>query len=64
MVTDKLEVNAQGFYYRTDDDGDDGIAFGGGLLYHLNDNLALTANYSYDFDDESHFVQSGIRYMW
>jgi hypothetical protein len=63
LITDSLELNAQAFYYNNED-GDDGIAAGAGMIYYFNKNLALTANYSYDFDDESHFVQSGVRYMW
>jgi opacity protein-like surface antigen len=65
LTCKKFEVNVQGFYFLTDEDEDgDGIALGGGAVYYLNDHIALTANYSYDFDAESHFVQSGLRYMW
>lgn len=63
LLSESLEINAQGFYY-IPDEGDDGIAVGGGLVYYLNRNLALTASYSFDFEDDSHFVQAGVRYMW
>jgi hypothetical protein len=63
LVTDNLELNTQAYYYHTEE-GDDAIAIGAGLVYYINTHLAISANYSYDLDDESHFVQSGVRYMW
>ena len=63
MVTSKLELNANATV-TFPEDGDTSVAVGGGFVYYLRPNLGLTGGYYYDLEDQSHFLQAGVRYIW
>lgn len=63
MLTSKLELNGN-VTVSIPDEGDTTVAVGGGFVYYLSPSVGLTAGYYYDLEDESHFYQAGVRYLW
>lgn len=63
MLTSKLELNGN-VTVTFPDEGDTSVAVGGGFVYYLSPSVGLTAGYYYDIEDESHFYQAGLRYLW
>ena len=63
MVTPKLELNGNATV-TFPEEGDTSVALGGGFVYYLKPNLGVTAGYYYDLEDQSHFYQAGMRYLW
>jgi hypothetical protein len=63
MVLPKLELNGN-VTVTFPDAGDTSVAVGGGVVYYLNPSIGLTAGYYYDIEDQSHFYQAGLRYIW
>jgi hypothetical protein len=63
MVTKKLEINGNATF-TFPDEGDSSVAVGGGFVYYFQPHVGLTAGYYYDLEDQSHFYQAGLRYIW
>ncbi|MBL9117266.1 MAG: hypothetical protein JNJ83_19825 [Verrucomicrobiaceae bacterium] len=63
MVLPKLELNGN-VTVTFPEAGDTSVAVGGGFVYYINTNVGVTAGYYYDLEDESHFYQAGLRYIW
>jgi hypothetical protein len=63
MLTSRLELNGNATV-TFPDEGDTSVAVGGGIVYYLSPTIGLTAGYYYDIEDQSHFYQAGVRYLW